>query len=56
MKDRSGAALWEYLLVIVIVVVIGGVLLSAIKGSNGIGKIWNNLFNQFNNLTNTNVK
>lgn len=57
LQDRSGASLWEYLLLIAIVAVIGGVLLSAItKDNGGIESLWDTLFDRFNDtLNSTNV-
>ena len=51
-KDRSGASLWEYLLVIVVVIVIGGAIIGVVGGNNGISKIWSNLMSRFNALIN----
>lgn len=52
LADKSGASLWEYLLVIVVVIVIGGAVIAAVSGDNGIGSIWTNLMNRFNTLIN----
>lgn len=53
MADKSGGSLWEYLLVIVIVCVLGSGLISVITGSGGIASLWNGLYTKFTNLVNT---
>lgn len=53
LADKSGASLWEYLLVIAIVCIIGAALISVISGGTGIASIWNALFAKFSSLIST---
>lgn len=50
LSNNGGAALWEYLLVIAIVCIIGAVLITAIQGQNGISALWNQLFGRLSSL------
>ena len=55
-KSRSGASLWEYLLVIVIVCVLGAGLINVISGEqNGIAALWTQLYAKFTQLVNIGV-
>ena len=53
LADKKGASLWEYLLVIAIVCIIGAALISVISGGSGIAALWTNLFNKFSSLIST---
>lgn len=50
LSNNGGAALWEYLLVIAIVCIIGAALITALQGSNGIGALWNGLYAKLSGL------
>lgn len=52
LKSKSGASMWEYLLVIAIVCVIGAALLAVINGDGGISTMWQGLVNKFSSLLN----
>lgn len=52
MANKKAASLWEYLLVIAIVCIIGGALISVITGSGGIASLWNGLMTKFTSWLN----
>lgn len=52
LSNTSGASLWEYLLVIALVCVIGGIIIAAVSGNNGIGTLWDTLMDKFKSLIN----
>lgn len=53
LSDNRGASLWEYLLVIALVCVIGGIIIATVSGNNGIGAIWDTLMARFRTLINS---